>query len=351
MHYETVETTGKDGYPQAQEMWLSVFPSSADFKKKCPWYYESQSYPSSLYLLKEVGKTDVVGAISSISRSYNSKNGEQVVGLCADFAVDKKHQTLVPALKILNSLIKGSRDKCDLLLGFPNNKAVSIMRRAGFRILGEVPRYTLILKSKPYINKIVLSRFSSLITAPIDIILRLYFRITRCIHFSSYELTEITSADESFDKLWLTCSKKSNLYIGKRDREYLKWRFFTNPISKYRVFSLKHITTGVLVGYVVVQVNAEGHWYVFDFFTISDNKTLKCLIQKLIAVAIKESATSLSIEFLGSQKVTLILQTLKFSKRASERRVILGPLKETYEYQNDLYDINNWYITSADELG
>ena len=351
MEYVTTETTGKEGYPVAQAMWIRVFPSSADFIKKCPWYYENKNFSSSIYLLRELGEKDVLGAISSVSRSYNSKNGEQVVGLCADFAVDKKHQSLVPALKLVKSLIKGSHEKCDILLGFPNNKSVNVMCRAGFRLLGELPRYALILKSKPYIKETHLSRFGTLITVPVDLFLRFYFWVSRCKHFSDYELTEVFSADELFDKLWTTCSEQNDLYIGKRDRTYLNWRFFANPINKSRIFVLKQNKTHELVGYAVFRVNAGGHWYAHDFFALSGNKILKCLMQKVIATAIKENAISLSIEFLGNKEVTQLLDRLKFSKRISERRVVLAQLKESNEYQKDIYDINNWFITSADELG
>lgn len=351
MEYETTETAGKEGYPDALGMWESVFPDSADFKKKCPWYYESKSYASSLYLLREKGLTDVVGAISSVSRPYYLKNGEQVVGLCADFAVEKNHQTLVPALQILKSLVDGSHGKCDLLLGFPNNNAVTVMCRAGFHILDELPRYALVLKSEPYIKRITSSRFSSLVTVPLDFLLRLYFRLSRCSYFSDYQLTEIFSADDSFDILWNTYTEQSHLYTGKRDRAYLDWRFFSTPYSGFRVFSLKNKKTQVLVGYAVIRDNGDGNWYVFDFFTLPGSKILKCLMQKLIAVAIKENATSLFTEFLGNQEVTKLFHAMRFSKRTSERCIILYSLNESNEEQDDLYGSNNWYITSADELG
>ena len=351
MEYETTETTGKEGYPVAQGMWIRVFPNSVNFIKKCPWYYESKNFPSRLYLLRELGEKDVLGAISSVSRSYNSKNGEQVVGLCADFAVDKKHQSLVPALKLVKSLIKGSHEKCDLLLGFPNNKSVNVMCRAGFRVLGELRRYALILKSKPYIKETHFSRFGSLITIPVDLLLKLYFRVTRCRGFSDYKLTETQSADKSFDKFWATFSEHNHLYVGKRDLAFISWRFINNPKKNCRVFTLKNNKKNELEGYAVVRVTPEGHWYVFDFLTLSAKKSLKCLFQKLIAAAIKENATSLSLEFLGDDDVTKLLNTLKFSIRLSERRVTLCPLKKLNDKQDDLYDVNNWHITSADELG
>ncbi len=352
MQYATAEATGKEGYPQAQGMWLSEFPEAVDLHEKYPWYYGSESFQSRLYLLKEGGTEEVVGAIGFVSRLYHSRNGDQVVGLCSDFAVDKSHQTVVPALQLLKSLLQGSRNQCDLLLGFPNNKSVLVMRRAGFHVLGVLPRYALILKSGPYIDKLPIAGLGKLITAPIDALLKTWFRLTRCAGFSSYKLTEISAADESFDKLWAAWSKQSDLYAGRRDSKYINWRFFANPLAQSRVFALTYKKTHEeLLGYAVIRVNAEGHWHVFDFFARSGNKTTKCLLQKLIAVASSEDATSLSLEFLGEKKICDLLRKLKFSQRDSDRRVILSRLKESSEDLDHLYDVNNWYITSADELG
>ncbi len=351
MQYATAETTGKEGYPQAQGMWLSEFPEAVDLLEKYPWYYGSEGFQSRVHLIKELGTKKVVGAIGFVSRPYHARNGDQVVGLCSDFAVDKSHQTVVPALQLLKSLLKGSRNQCDLLLGFPNNKSVLVMRRAGFHVLGVLPRYALILKSAPYIEKLPIAGLGQFITAPIDALLKTWFWLTRRVGFSSYTLTEISAADESFDKLWAAWSETSDLYAGRRDSKYINWRFFADPLAKSVVFSLKRKKSSELLGYAVIRVNAEEHWYVSDFFALPDNKTTKCLLQKLIAVASSENATSLSLEFLGEKKIRDLLRTLKFSQRASDRRVILSRLRESSEDLDHLYDVNNWYITSADELG
>ena len=75
------------------------------------------------------------------------------------------------------------------------------------------------------------------------------------------------------------------------------------------------------------------------------------MIQKLIFAAFKSNAISLSLEFLGTHDVTDILSSLRFSKRISNRRVTLYPVNNSYDDKNALYNVDNWYLTSADELG
>lgn len=350
MRYEISEVAGKDGYPKALKVWSNVFPSPSEHLKRYQWYYGSESFKSNLYLLRDLDTKLVVGTIGSASRPYNFKNDEQVFGLCSDFAVEAQHQTLAPAMKLLKGIIEGSRDKCSVLIGFPNSNAVQIMRRVGFHVLGDLPRYALILKSKSYIKETSLAPLSSILSGPIDILLKLYFRLSRSMYFSGYELTEIFSVDDSFDNFWLNYCKDNQLYTGKRDRAYLCW-LLSNPNTNYRAFALKNKKTGELSGYAIVRINDDDYWYIFDFLTLEKNKELKCLIQKLIAAAINENATSVSIEFLGSHKVSQLLKNMRFSKRIADRRVILQPLRELNEKQSDLYDINNWHLTSADELG
>jgi len=350
MKYKIVETTGEKGYLQALDMWLQVFPNSAELKKKYPWYYVNKHFPSSLYLLKEHEKPEVLGAIGLVSRHFNLFNKNQVVGLCSDFAINKNHQTASPALQLLKSLIKSSKDKCDILLGFPNNNSILVMRRAGFHILDELPRYALVLKSEPYIEKLPLSIFKFLITIPLNFLIKFHFWLTRSFNFSDYQLTEITEIDGSFDKLWLKFSQNNNLYIGKRNSEYLNWRFISNPRRNFRIFALNHRKNHDLVGYAVIKISKEMHWYVYDFFTISNDTVLKCLLQKLIAKAIQEKAVSLSLEFLGNHEVTNILSSLRFSKRNSDRKVIFYSVSNHVDMDN-LSNVDNWYLTSADELG
>jgi len=351
MQYEIEESNGNEGYPKAENLWLKVLPPTTDLKKKFPWYYNNKHFPSRLYLLREHGKSNVVGAIGSVSRFYNTKENEVKVGLCSDFAVDKDHQTVAPALQLLKSLVKDSLNYCDILLGFPNNKAVLVMRRAGFHILGELPRYALIISSQSYINKVSNIYMSNILSIPIDIILRVYFFIARSKNYSSYTLNEISTINNSFDAFWREWSDKNNFYAGKRDAQYIQWRYLLNPLKKSRIFTMTNRKTKKLCAYAVIRENSEGHWHIFDFLTLDNKEILKCLLQKLISTALKEKAPSLSLEFFGNPDVNQILRSLRFSQRVNERRVIVHPLNEDKVSQAHLYDVNNWHITSADELG
>ena len=251
MKYDVVEREGKDACSQALNLWLRVFGQPKRFKEKCSWYYGFEKNKSKIYLLQAKGGQEVFGAISHVHREFIEKRGEITLGYCADFAIEEKHRVLGPAILLLKSMIASQEKSIEVIYGFPNNRAVGVMCRAGFSILNEVSRYALILNSKHYTDK---SKFSYLMK-PISLVLnpaiKLYIKIVKTIYCSEYKLAEETEADSSFDELWGHWTKQSDKVVGRRDKEYIKWRFLDNPLNNFRLFTLRDKVDHQLTGYAI----------------------------------------------------------------------------------------------------
>lgn len=351
MEYEVFEKEGGEEYSKALGLWLKVFNSPRKFEEKCSWYYEPEKNRSKIYFLQRKGDYEVLGAIGSVEREFEGKYGKTSLGFCSDFAIDEKHRTLGPAILLLKNFVASRGESSDILFGFPNNRAVGAMCRAGFTVLSEVSRYALILNYKYYIDK---SRFSSLLiplSLLLNLVVRSYLKIITSIQYSGYVFNEITEVGDSFDELWRDWIEQCDLYTGKRDKEYLAWRFLDNPANNYRIFRLSKKNSGQLVGYAVIRQNEEGHWTVFDFFALPEGKALEGLLLHLASKAIGEGALSLTLEFLGSGKIRDRIRKLRFIERPSERRVVIRPRVNKGDVASYYLNADNWYITSADELG
>lgn len=85
-----------------------------------------------------------------------------------------------------------------------------------------------------------------------------YRNAPRIVHHASrfFSLKPIEWADEQIDDLWDRV--KGNLgWAMVRDREFLDWRYKSNPFYQHRIYGLKHIFSKRLMGWVVVRENGD----------------------------------------------------------------------------------------------
>lgn len=351
MEYEVFEKEGKEEYAKVLDLWLSVFNSPKYFKEKCSWYYEPEKNKSKIFLLQGKGEEKILGAIGSVSREFEGKYGATSIGFCSDFAIEEKHRVLRPAILLLKKLIADQGKSTDILFGFPNNRAVGAMCRAGFTVLNDVSRYALVLNIKHYLNKSRLSPLLMPLSPVLNFVIKSYIKTIKAIQCSGYDLVELTEADDSFDKLWHGWIEQCDLFAGKRDKEYVTWRFLENPANNFRLFALRKKSDRQLVGYAVIRPSEEGHWIIFDFFALPTEKALEGLLLGIASKACDEGAHSLSVEFLGNRKIQERILRLRFVERPSERRVVIRPRINEGDQASYYFNADNWYVTSADELG
>jgi hypothetical protein len=349
--YEVFEEEGKVGYVKALDLWLDVYSRPRCFKEKCAWYYGREMNKSKIFLLKEEGCENILGAIGSGNREYSGKYGAKLLGFCLDFAIDEKHRVLGPAIQLLKSLIASQEKTTDILFGYPNNRAVGVMCRAGFTVLSDVSRYAFILNTKYYLTKFRFSFLLGPLSSVLNLVVKSYIAIQRSFQCTGYNFSEVSEIDDSFDKLWSDWVDQCELFAAKRDKAYLTWRFLEHPANNFRLFALRRKNDNQLVGYAVIRPNEEGHWVIFDFFALPSKNILDKLLLSLAAKASSENALSLSVEFLGNRSIRENLIKLKFIERPSERRVVIKPQSSEGEGASYYLDADNWYLTSADELG
>jgi len=320
-------------------LWQLEFSSVKKTEEKYDWFYRNNPAGEPyLYLLKS-GNNNV--GIEGIGPKNCSLNGESIKsGLFVDLVVDPAFRSLGPALR----LIKGStqQSSCDLpiLYGFPNPKSLPVYKRGGFELLGMMSRYAKPLRYAAYIQQHS-KLFAQLFGGGIDYSFRLIENLANKKLHKSLRCTIGNCFDKDFDLLWSLC-KKGSLCLAQRDGRFLRWRFENNPVNNYELCVIDSRATGVIVGYIVYKISAEGNVVIMDFLA-SDDDDLLGLFRLFCQNMRQAGHKSISVEFFGAESVVKALRQSGFKYR--DAQPVICALNSSKLGNNSPKD---WYITSAD---
>ncbi|MDR7098867.1 hypothetical protein J2X04_001214 [Lysobacter niabensis] len=200
---------------------------------KYEWFYVgSEGPPPLLQLLRHEPSGDWVGVCAAGQRRMLWRGREIRAGVIVDFAVLPEHRSLGPALTLQQGLITAGARELDLLYGFPNPKAVAVVKRAGLAQLAEIVGYVRVLRHGRYLGRYLPAPLAGILGALIDLAVgardgfrRLGSRPLRV------EWTE--RADERMDVLWRE-SDHGTALVMIRDAAYARWRFDRAPFGATR---------------------------------------------------------------------------------------------------------------------
>ncbi len=153
-------------------------------------------------------------------------------GWCQDLIVSRQYRKMGIGRSLVSHVIKEAAKYLDLLLvAGTNDASYLICKNAGFIDTGNIPLYV-------RVNRLKLGNFS----------IKLFSRAKS----TDIYIKEITSFDDSFDKLWLTASPAFG-FIIRRDSAYLNWRFVSQPYPGYKIFKAFRKDTDDTAGYIVLR--------------------------------------------------------------------------------------------------
>lgn len=336
--YSVRESLATD-HGTALAVWTRNVPG-VDFAKRYDWYYLNNPYGVFSYLLTDENDS-AIGAAGLSARRFHCSGKPQLVGLCSDFSVDVSSRFLIPAAGLQRRVVAKGLERFPFIYGFPNNRAIGVMVRVGYKLLGSVPNYTFVLHTRYYLQR---KRVPAAIVTSVDTLIRGWVR-TLSLLTSKQALHETNTIDARFDWLWRDASKA--MFTGIRDARFLQWRFLRHPIERFRVFVLPD-AMGSIRGYAVVSVGENGQWRVVDFLASQSRPAaLPTLLIALVQQAFDEGASSLNLEFFGVSGVHRTLRAIGFRRRPHWRQVLVAT--EDKALASLLSAQCNWYITSADE--
>lgn len=132
-----------------------------------------------------------------------------------------------------------------LTFGFANdNSFPGFVNKLDWYHICDVPMYVKVLKSHGFLNGPL-----RLLRKPADQFLRLLFRSGRYRAAAGAVVEELAGAPAEADR-WAGAAARLYRFICCRNRQFMEWRFFTRPDSRYRVFGVRD--GGEWKGYIVL---------------------------------------------------------------------------------------------------
>lgn len=124
------------------------------------------------------------------------------------------------------------------------------------------------------------------------------------------ELCELTEADRTIDSLWNAACTVSQVAVV-RSSDYVKWRYFDNPVEDYRVF--KHLQNDCLKGFAVTKTY-HGEIQIVDIVEALGSNAAVTLVQGILGYAALNDYPSIALWCNDNCRLHKDLATMGFVK-------------------------------------
>jgi hypothetical protein len=268
---------------------------------------------------------DVVGWTGFGPRVFHSGASELRAVDHADFAVDKPHRSLGPALMLQRAAVLCASVHADVAYGFPNDAAVPIFRRLGYQPLGTLRRYACVLRHAAYLRRRVPPLIADAAGAFVDAVRH---------RSSNSDVEWVADFDSRFDELYDEARSQYGI-VGCRRAANLAWRF--GPVRKRIAVLTEH---GGLLAYAVL-LDAEHEVATLADFLAATPDHLRTLLAKLLPTLRREGYIGASAYYLGGRSVIDSLRSCGFVERTGGRVM-------TIRASARFLHPEHWYLTTAD---
>ncbi len=312
------------------------------------WYYqENPCGPGRCWLLRENKTGQFVGTAGLGLRRFKLLNQPVLAGLLADFAIDQEHRVFLPALTLQKKVREMAEPELGFLYSLPTRPAASVLLRAGHRKLGELQRYARILKVRTYVERALGGvPGARALAPPLDWVLKTVYRDTWGPVSESFVVRPIDEFDSRFDALWERAAPNFSV-VAERTSQFLRWRYTLFPWRKFSTLGLMSRDERRLFGYVVYYFQ-KNVIFVSDLFFEDDDKILSNLLNGFLRFARKTDAISISLSFLGAERIIKRLRLFGFYPRSDTKDVIIAAGAKNL-FPSVALDKSNWYLVSGDE--
>ncbi len=321
------------------ELWRRNLPDAS--AERYPWLY--QSGLATGFLLRS-NEGEPVGAAGLMRRDFLAFGQPLKAGQAIDLNVDPEHRAVGPALGLQRAVLGVVQaGELGMAYAFPNQRSEPVLRRIGYRLLGDLQRWVKLLSCRAVFRRWGWpNRLSRCAAAFADPFLprRRAPRPDRLA--PKMQVAEIACFDDRFDRLWHRAAHQFPI-LGQRGSAYLAWRFSQCPDQRYRALVLAE-PGGELAGYAVFG-RREQVMHLADLL-VDDPRHLDRLLAEFLRLARREGAETAVMLYLGSPAVCEALRRFGFWQRPSGRKAML------YEKDRALPEAASrpecWHFTGAD---
>ncbi len=302
----------RDHFPEQAlcSTWRESLPNLT--AQRIPWFYKDCVFGSATLWLAE-SDGDVIGCCAVVPRFFRIAGCEYPGGYTVDFAVKKKYRILGPAIKLQKTICTQSIE-VPFLLGFPNRRGSQILKRVGYRKVGDLVRYVFLFSACPNPHLGAGSLFfhsAKMLSSGGFRSLRLYNQIVWGTGRLVWE--EASISDVKVDHIWQQA--KANFgFIGSRTSAYLRWRFGRSPYKDYGFAIVRSKCDPEAVGYVVYSAE-EDVLLIVDFLWLPEYISLEQLLVGFISHIAHKRPRAVSLTILDTPRMNRTLKRLFFLRR------------------------------------
>jgi len=312
--------------------------------EKYEWNYIQSPYGSArCWLARDEQSGTFMGTTALFPRMIHVKGEPVRAGIAGDFAVDKQHRGLIPALALQKEITsKIQSTGFSFIYGLPNKQSRGILLKLGYKKIGRFAHFIKPLKSEYQDNKF----FHPLLEVKIfawfaDIVLKIFSKENRYRTPLKYSVITPEYFDERFDVFW----KKVSLHftiIGERTSSFLNWRYIQAPAKKYHLFCLLDEHQDI-TGYVVYF--AENNMcHIMDMLCEPSTEVTRLLLAEFSRFIRKKEMGSLSVDYLGGSSLENTLREFNFLPIENEADLIIFGTG----LDPALLDKENWHFLAGD---
>ena len=312
--------------------------------EKYEWNYTQCPYGAArCWLARDEQSGTFIGTTALFPRMILVKGEPVRAGIAGDFAVDKQHRGLIPALALQKEIkSKIQTTGFSFIYGLPNKQSRGILLKLGYKKIGRFAHFIKPLKSEYQDNKF----FHPLLEVKIfawfaDILLPVFSKENRFRTPLNYSVTTPEYFDDRFDVFWKKVSPHFTI-IGERTSSFLNWRYIQAPAKKYAIFCLLDEHKDI-IGYVVYF--AENNMcHIMDMLCKPSTEVISLLLAEFSRFIRKKGMGSLSVDYLGDSSLENTLREFNFLPIKNETDLIIfGP-----DLDSALPDKENWHFLAGD---
>lgn len=344
MSYEVIESNVASTKEDIIKILETNMGSDADFKRRIPWFYHDNiAGEGTIFLLiskSDEVKNNVVGCTGFSPRRFRYSGISSTAYLFADFAVDKTHRLLSPAILLQRTALTKAQQQSEFCYGFPNSAAVGVLCRIGFKKVGGIRRYVKVLRYETYLQqRLPYNWIAKLGGVLLDTSDRLIDGIKNARVPRKFYLEWIKDFDERFDELWENVRDKYPI-LGDRSSKMLQWRYGKKSFKPAEIATLVDKRSKQLYAYAIILRDGSGS-AISDFFGLN-NEMIGFLFSRLFPGLRKQGFISITVHFFGDNEVVQIINAQGFVYRSTPNIMVVA------ESTNKRFEVEGRKITSPD---
>lgn len=290
---------------------------------------------------------NIVGTGAVFKRMVSFGGTILTAGVAGDFAVDKAHRILGPAITLQKRILSTMEEEdIRFIYTVPNKASGPIFKRLGYKKLSVYKRFVKILRAEYREGKSLLpSRLKTIASPLVDFGLSKLSRENRYSSPTGVTTDTIDSFTSSFDRLWANADVAIKT-LGVRSSAFLNWRYIESNHQNYEIFVI-NTRESTPAGYIIFYI-LQNMAYIADMFFVKKDDTVDCLMAEFSLLMRKRGIGSISIHYVGGHFLEEKLRGLNFIEDRKETECIYVYTSGMDPEYNLLHDPGNWFFMEGD---